>query len=104
MISPGNDFYIDSEPLKDINGVLITSGTVNIGILKEDKTTVLVADGLATHTAGGVWRRQFDASDIASVSVGEYVWSVVKVGLVSAPDATRYRLEPVRDIDQETLP
>ena len=84
-----NKYRCDSKVLTDENAAKITTGTVEVEILSEDKGTVYIAKTAMTHTSGGVWRKDFTSADINGIPAGtSHALERITVGAGDPPDAT----------------
>ena len=93
----GNDMDFFSEVLTDANGDAITGGVVNVTILDETGTTVLIALAAMSHVAAGVWKKTHLVALIDDLVDGhERVLIRITVG-ASPINATFERLEDLVD-------
>ncbi len=95
-----NKFRCDSEALTDEDGAVITSGTVEIEILSQDKSTVYIAKTAMSHVSVGVWRKDFTSAQINGIPAGVgFVVERITVGSGDPADATFQRIVTVRPRD-----
>ncbi len=93
----GNDTNLLTEPLTDAAGAPLTVGTVEAEVFTEDGATSLIASGVMSHVADGVWKRTLQAEDIDGLPDDLCTRVLIRVTVGSPPDATFSRVEHVVD-------